>query len=424
MKTENHCFSAIFVVVLILAGLGFGQEEKTGIDSLQATAPKVYLDGSGFDRNFIRTEITFVNYVRQRQDADIHVLGTRQSTGSAGREYLLEFIGLKDYSDIHFSLKYYSKRLDTSDQVRTGLVRVLKKGLMPFITKTPLEDRVAVVFQDAPNPTAVEDNWDFWVFGLGTNASMSGQKFYKSQDLSGRFSVNRTTEDFKFSASFRANVNKSTYTIEDEDIDTSRENWRFGSLLVKSLGKHWSAGAWLAASSSTYSNEKYTYQAAPAVEYDVFPYDVFTRKKLTFLYRINIGRYIYLEETIFDKTRDTLFQESLTMDFRMKQPWGSISASLTGSHYFHDFSKNRLALHGSVSLRIIKGFSFNFHGGFSMIHDQMSLVKAGLSQEEVFLHLKELSTTYSYYLSFGISYSFGSVYSNVVNPRFGAGGIY
>ena len=156
----------------------------------------------------------------------------------------------------------------------------------------------------------------------------------------------------------------------------------------------------------------------------MFPYDVFTRKKLTFLYRINIGRYIYMEETIFDKARDTLFQESVTMDFRVKQPWGSISASFTGSHYFHDFSKNRLALHGSVSLRIIKGFSFNFHGGFSMIHDQMSLVKSGLSQEEVYLHLKELSTTYSYYLSFGISYSFGSVYSNVVNPRFGAGGIY
>jgi hypothetical protein len=295
---------------------------------------------------------------------------------------------------------------------------------MPFIAKTPLEDRISIIYRVKSKPAPVKDNWNFWIFSLGTSASMNGQKSYKSRDLSGSFSISRTTENLKFSASIRASDNKSTFTIDDEEIDTSRNNWRFGSLLVKNIGRHWSIGGWLAASSSTYSNEKFTLQAAPAVEYNVFPYEVFTRKKLTLLYRINIGRYIYSEETIFDKSRETLFQESLTVDFRMKQPWGSISTSLTGSHYLHDFSKNRLALHGSVSLRIIKGFSFSFHGGFSMIHDQMSLVKAGLNPEEVLLHLKELSTTYSYYLSFGINYSFGSVYSNVINPRFGAGGIY
>ena len=130
------------------------------------------------------------------------------------------------------------------------------------------------------------------------------------------------------------------------------------------------------------------------------------------------------EETIYDKTKETLLRESLTITLRMKQPWGNISTSLQGSHYFYDFSKNRLQLYGSISLRLIKGFSFNWHGSFSMIHDQLSLVKADLSQEDILLRLKELSTTYSYSLSFGISYTFGSVYSNVVNPRFGAGGIY
>jgi hypothetical protein len=414
----------LIAAVLLLSFIAAGQEIPIAADNLKDSALKVFLDGSGFDQNYIRTEITFVNYVRQRQDADIHILGTQQRTGSAGNEYLIEFIGLKDFAPIHFTLTYYSNRLDTWDQVRSGMVRILKKGLMPFIAHTPLEDKVSVLYKGAPEPTAVEDKWDFWIFSLGADVSLNGQKSYKSQNFSGNFSVSRTTEDLKFSAALKAHVNNSSFVYDEEELDTSRESWDFGSILVKSLGSHWAAGFWVGASSSSYSNEKYSLQAAPAIEYDVFPYEVFTRKKLILRYFIKFGRHTYMEETIFDKTRETLVQQNLTVDFQLRQPWGSISTSLSGSHYLHDFSKNRLEIHSYVSLRIIKGFSFNLYGGFSMIHDQLSLVKAGLSHEEVLLHLKELSTTYNYYLSFGISYSFGSVYSNVVNPRFGAGSLY
>ncbi|MBI5325982.1 MAG: hypothetical protein HZB41_12040, partial [Ignavibacteriae bacterium] len=58
------------------------------------------------------------------------------------------------------------------------------------------------------------------------------------------------------------------------------------------------------------------------------------------------------------------------------------------------------------------------YGGFSMIHDQLYLPKEGATLEEILLRRKALETTYSYFVSFGLSYTFGSVYSNVVNPRF------
>jgi hypothetical protein len=55
-----------------------------------------------------------------------------------------------------------------------------------------------------------------------------------------------------------------------------------------------------------------------------------------------------------------------------------------------------------------------------MIHDQLALRKGDLSQEDVLLHRKQLSTQYDYFGSIGLRYTFGSIFSNVVNPRFGS----
>ena len=45
------------------------------------------------DSDFFRTEITFVDHVRERQTADVHLLMTGQSTGSGGREITFSFFG-------------------------------------------------------------------------------------------------------------------------------------------------------------------------------------------------------------------------------------------------------------------------------------------------------------------------------------------
>ena len=54
-----------------------------------------------------------------------------------------------------------------------------------------------------------------------------------------------------------------------------------------------------------------------------------------------------------------------------------------------------------------------------MIHDRIFLSKAGLSDEGILLQLQQLKTDYAYYTSIGLTYTFGSIYNNVVNPRFG-----
>lgn len=415
----------LFIFLLMISML-FSQNNTQDIDELKADAPKVYLECGGCDRDYTREEINFVNYVRNRQDADIHIFVTTLNTGSAGREFSIEFIGLKEYQHLRFTLKYFSNRIDTSDDTRKGLVRILKKGLMPFISDTPLEEHLSIQFEKKAEvkPTVVTDKWDSWIFSLSMNGSMSGEKFYRRKSMGASFSINRTTPELKISSSFRYNVNSSYFEIDDETIDTSTERLRFGSLVVRSISDHWSIGGWLNAASSTYSNEKYSFSAAPALEFNLFPYSQSTKKQLNFLYRVNVRHIAYIEETIYDKMAETLFSESLTVTLRIRQPWGNAGASLTGSHYFHDFSKNRFSVYGNISVKLWKGFSIYGNGSFAMIHDQLSLVKGALTHEDILLRLREISTTYHYYFSIGVGYSFGSVYSNVVNPRFGSGGIY
>jgi hypothetical protein len=53
-----------------------------------------------------------------------------------------------------------------------------------------------------------------------------------------------------------------------------------------------------------------------------------------------------------------------------------------------------------------------------LIHDQLYLPLAGATADEVLLNLQQLATSYSYYTAVGFSYTFGSAYNNVVNPRF------
>ncbi len=70
----------------------------------------------------------------------------------------------------------------------------------------------------------------------------------------------------------------------------------------------------------------------------------------------------------------------------------------------------------------MKGLSLNIDASYDRIRDQLGLPKGERTLEEILLRRKEMATDYSYFLSVGLSYTFGSIYSNVVNQSFGSGG--
>lgn len=215
---------------------------------------------------------------------------------------------------------------------------------------------------------------------------------------------------------------KKRYEIDDTVVTGTRSSWDASGLYVKSLGEHWSAGAFLSVQSSTYSNFQFSVITAPAVEFNFFPYSESTKKQFRVLYRIGYTATRYNEETIFLKTSESLLQESLTWAYEVVRPWGNVTLQFEGSHFFHDFSKNRLELEGEVSFRIWRGLSFEIDGSYTRIRDQLALPRGGTSYEEVLLRQKQIATGYDYRFSVGLNFTFGSTRSNVVNPRFGNGG--
>jgi hypothetical protein len=418
-KRADIILVGLSLFFLIAVPLVCSQQDAQSLDELKKAAPKVFLDGNRLDTDYIRTEITFVNYVRDRKEADVHVLITQQRTGGGGREYTITFIGLNTYEDLQNVLKYYSNRTETEDETRKGLVQVLKLGLAPYAARTPIRKILSLGINGKLKSTSVVDKWDFWVFNFSTRGRLSGEESRKYKSIFGNVSINRVTPESRLRMGFSASLDESKFDYEDYQETSSAKSSAFDSLYVKSLGEHWSVGAFMHLGHSTYSNINFRFSVAPAVEYNFFPYSVSTRRQLRVLYRIGYNYSKYIEETIYDKKMDRLLNEILTITLSLSEPWGNAELSVEGSHYFKKFSYNRLRISSDLSLRIWKGLALTIDGRYAAVHDQLALRKEEATLEELLLRRNELATKYNYSLSVGFSYTFGSVYSNVVNPRFG-----
>jgi len=77
------------------------------------------------------------------------------------------------------------------------------------------------------------------------------------------------------------------------------------------------------------------------------------------------------------------------------------------------------ALSGSLNVRLFQGFSIRVSGNYSWIRDQLYLSGEGATNEQILLRQRQLETSFRYFTSFGIEYRFGSIFNNIVNPRFG-----
>ncbi len=416
---KKRALIALTVVLAAALSVPARAQQAAGVAELKKTAPKVFIDCEHCDIDYIRTEIPFVNYVRDRKEADVHVLITTQTTGSGGTEYAMSFIGLGPFAGTDNKLIYASNTTDTEEEIRRGYVAVLKMGLIPYTARTPIRSLLSIELREEVRPTDVVDPWKFWVFSAeaGGDVEKESQRSQTSVDFS--LAAAKVTPDLKIQMWANASFDRDEYEYKGSTIVGKRKRGGFSGLFAKGLGDHWSVGVFIDANTSTYENIDLGVRATPAIEYDLFPYSESTRRQLRFMYRIGPGFVRYREETLYGKMKETLFGESISASLEIKEPWGSLSASLVGSHYFHDIKKNRLEFWTELAFRIFKGLDFNIDGGYERIRDQLSLPKGDMSLEDVLLEQKQLATEYSLNFRVSLSYTFGSIFSNVVNPRFG-----
>jgi hypothetical protein len=420
----------------------------------QGEALRVFLDCQyECDLDYLRTEIMFVNWVRDRYDGQVLILVTSQTTGGRGTDYTLTFIGQRDLAGRTDTLHYITQPGATGDETRRGMARLLRLGLVRFSMATPLAAHLDVRFAppggpggpNGPGGAARErrDPWHRWVYSASLNSYLNGQESYSDRQFSGNLSASRITEAWKIELSLYGSDYRSRYTYQvsmdstyqlapgvdttvsflvDTTTRATRQSWSGSARVVGSLGAHWSAGLQAAVSGSTSANTDLKASVMPAIEYDLFPYAQSTRRQLRFNYQVGIETAQYHDTTVYFKTAETYFKHELDVALGLRQPWGSASLSLSGTQFWNDARNPNLDLYGSLSVRVIRGLSANAWGGYSFVRSQRYLRAEVATPQDVLLQLQQLRTSYQYWGGFGFSYTFGSVYNNVVNPRFGSSG--
>jgi len=382
---------------------------------------RIFIDCAWCDMNYIRDEVPYVNYVRDVKEAQLYILETREMTGSGGRKYTYAFVGQQEFEGMNDTLFYSSRPDDTRDYQRIWRTQMIKMGLMSYVAKTPLYSEVLIDPTERVEREVVEDKWDNWVFELEFEPDFEGEESYKELELQNSVSASKITHDWKLELDFDYRYTRTKYTYDDTLYTNDKSYQGLEMLVVKSLGEHWSAGLRAEQLSSSYTNIDLAFDIMPSVEYNIFPYSQSTHRQLRLLYGAGASWRIYNDSTIYDQTEELLWQQQLQIAYQVQEKWGSVNVSLMGSNFFHDFSKNRVELGGYISIRVFKGLSLRVRGSVGRINDQLSLVKGEASEAEILLQLQELQTSYHLEGGLGLTYTFGSIYNNIVNPRFGNG---
>ncbi|MFU8812445.1 MAG: hypothetical protein ACNA78_05715 [Balneolaceae bacterium] len=388
--------------------------------------PNVYLDCSACDVTFIRSNITFVNYVRDQDDASIYLNITDQRTGGGGREFTLIFSSLEPGVTRSDTLRYASPSTDTSDERRIGLNRMIRIGLVPYVMNT-VAIRSMDIFYDAPDGVAadddeeVDDPWNGWVFDVNLSSNLSGQSTETNFGLFAGLEAERVTEDWNIRGFARGELRRREVDLSDRTLNINRDWGDTWYMVAYSIGDHFAVGGFARAQFNRVNNIALNTYIAPAIEYNVFPYDEFQQRRFVFQYQVTPMYRRYFRTTIFLKDQEFIMSQELSSRLRFDQRWGRIDIRLSGLHFFHDPSINRFEVNPTFNIRIRRGLSVSFSGRYRLINDQLSLeLPSGVdpNDPESIIRGVQRPTSFDFSLSFGLSYTFGSIFNNVVNPRF------
>lgn len=392
---------------------------SSGVATVEPSdAPRLYLDCVDCDTNYMRENIAFVVWVRDRADADVHAIVTLLPASDGGYGGTLRFLGLGRFAGMEDEITVHIGADASLDDLRTELARGLRVGLARYAARTHAGRSLDVAWMPSANPLAPEDDpWNRWVMTLAAAGSLSGESSYRDDSGNGSVAAARVTELWKIRAQTYVIFAESRFKLVDGVHESFQRSSGASFLAGRGFGEYVTLGVRPTWSASTFSNIRSQPALTGFFEWSVFPYSEATRRSVVFQASPRVERPLYYEETIFEKHEETLFSESASVIVDVTQPWGSISGSVTGTHYFHDVSKAAGYASLNMSLRLVRGLSLTLSGSGSLIRDQLHLPKGGATDREILLRRQQLATQYTYSSSIGLTYTFGSIFTPVVNTR-------
>lgn len=381
---------------------------------------KVMIDCRGCDESYMQQNSLFLTHVRDQSLADVYLLINR--TWSPSSEiYKMEYNGKGEFEGMDYTYSTDFSRTLTFNETRKGLLQEVLKGLIPYILKTNLTDKFEIVVAEESEETEnniQKDPWNNWVFEI------QGELRLRDQDTREELNYELGFEGDKVSQNWRVRIDgffrRRILNIDQDDgseFTSVREYKYFGSSVVKSLGDHWSVGLFSNIENNNVDNFLLRLNVSPAVEYSLFDYREVLTREITFAYKIGYNYQKYLETTIFDVDEDRFPSQSFSVNVRFRRDWGYIFSSVAVRNFLNDFSKNRISIDNRASVRIFKGLFASINADFDMIRDQINLQLGDASLEDIILQQRAIATNYRLNVGVGLSYTFGSIYNNILNTR-------
>jgi hypothetical protein len=87
------------------------------------------------------------------------------------------------------------------------------------------------------------------------------------------------------------------------------------------------------------------------------------------------------------------------------------------THYLHNAKTYNLSFNGRANFRLTRGLALEVRGDAAKVNDQLYLRRGGATDSEVLTRQRALATNFRIGGSIGLTFTFGSIYNTIVNPR-------
>lgn len=385
----------------------------------------LYLDCQTCDLSYISENLSQASMVTEKAVADVHIMITELAIGGGATRVNIVLSGQKIFGAIRDTISFNLPPDISPDNKRNLHLEKINLGLVPFLMKTPAASRLYLIVSEDGEVEEIKekDPWKAWVFGLNGMGSIMNQKSYKSYNLNLELNGSKITENFKLESYNRLDYNESQSSYYD--FDSSLYQFNFykrgffsNNLAVKSLGDHFGIGGIVLVKNDHLNNMSMRMQIGPAIEYNVFSYKKAMQKQFRFLYSPRYELTNYVDTTIFNKTTDRGWSQSLSVMARYYDLWGYLDASIQCSNYLNDFSKYSVGGSIMANIKLYKKLSISVQSSLAMRRDRINQAKGYATLGELISQRREMETDYYFNFSFGIEYRFGSKKFPGANPRF------
>lgn len=174
--------------------------------------------------------------------ADVHLLVIQQETGSGGRQYTINALGLGPHASRSDTLVFSTEPSATEDARRAELARFVQLALVPYATRTVQGRSLRVVGakrgDDDEDTQSGPDRWNAWVFNVSADGDMEREQQQSDYGVSADLSARRITAALKAGVQLEGDFNRSRFTLDEDEggrqVTSTRESYNGGAVVVRS----------------------------------------------------------------------------------------------------------------------------------------------------------------------------------------------